>query len=248
MTETADHIHEGEDYWSKTPAEPYTGEDITGDDGELVISIPAAKYPAGKTATAQDSNLTAANIAEGITIFGVTGTHAGGYGLGIESIQHGTISLGTSDTTGTTTITEVDTSKSAVIFLGSSGPTDGDCPAGRAFCRVTLTNGTTVTGSREYSGAERTIAFIVVEFSGDGIAAQAGTITIDDTTGTTTITEVDTSKTILLPGGWTYNSNVALRSYMIPRIALTNSTTVTGIRERSTGEVVAGFTAVEFTA
>jgi len=56
---------------------PEDGDDVTGTDGQLAISIPAANYPAGKTATAQDADLVAANIKSGAEIFGVTGTHEG---------------------------------------------------------------------------------------------------------------------------------------------------------------------------
>jgi len=76
MTETADYYSEGEDYAKRPGETPFTGEDIVGDEGELVISIPEARYPAGKTATAQDADLAAANIKSGVDIFGVEGTHA----------------------------------------------------------------------------------------------------------------------------------------------------------------------------
>ena len=53
---------------------PLTGDNVTGAEGALEMSIPAANYPAGKKATAQDADLLAANIAVGVTIFGVTGS------------------------------------------------------------------------------------------------------------------------------------------------------------------------------
>jgi len=52
---------------------------FSGADGLKVIPIPAGTYPAGKTATAQDADLVAANIKDGVTIFGVEGSlEAGG--------------------------------------------------------------------------------------------------------------------------------------------------------------------------
>ena len=51
------------------------GDDIIGNEGSLEISIPAARYPAYKTAMAWDSNLLEENIKSGVTIFGVTGTY-----------------------------------------------------------------------------------------------------------------------------------------------------------------------------
>ena len=55
---------------------PLDGDDVSGNEGALVVSIPAANYPAGKETTAQDADLVAANIKDGVTIFGKLGTHA----------------------------------------------------------------------------------------------------------------------------------------------------------------------------
>ena len=56
------------------------GDDVLGIEGELVIAIPPARYPAYKFAMAWDSNLLEENIKAGETIFGVTGTLAAGGG------------------------------------------------------------------------------------------------------------------------------------------------------------------------
>ena len=76
MTETEDYAGETEGYAIPAGETPFTGEDITGEEGALVMSIPAANYPAGKTATAKDADLTAGNIKSGVDIFGVEGSHA----------------------------------------------------------------------------------------------------------------------------------------------------------------------------
>lgn len=44
-------------------------------------AVAAGKYTLGAVTVAGDANLVAANIAEGVTIFGVTGTHQGGVTL-----------------------------------------------------------------------------------------------------------------------------------------------------------------------
>lgn len=49
------------------------GSAVTGANGSLVISIPDGYY-SGLTCSAADTNLTAANIANGVSIFGVTGS------------------------------------------------------------------------------------------------------------------------------------------------------------------------------
>lgn len=53
-----------------------------GADGLAVIPVPAGRYAAGKTCTAVDSDLIAANIKDGVTLFGVAGSlTAGGSGV-----------------------------------------------------------------------------------------------------------------------------------------------------------------------
>ncbi len=89
MTESADYNAESEDYKVRGGETPITGEDVTGEEGALVISIPAANYPAGKTATAQDADLTAGNIKDGVNIFGVTGTLEGIRNTTTDTIQIG---------------------------------------------------------------------------------------------------------------------------------------------------------------
>ncbi|MBU2118760.1 MAG: hypothetical protein KJ954_14325 [Alphaproteobacteria bacterium] len=78
MTDSQDYSGEHADYVHVADPEPETGDDVLGVDGELVIAIPAAKYGAGKTATAQDTALVAGNIKDAVSVFGVTGTLAGG--------------------------------------------------------------------------------------------------------------------------------------------------------------------------
>jgi len=58
----------------KETIEAPLGDDVVGDNGILQIPIPPARYPSGKFAIANDSNLTPANIAKGVYIFGVQGT------------------------------------------------------------------------------------------------------------------------------------------------------------------------------
>ena len=54
------------------------GSNVTGADGDISFTIPDGLYSGSKTATAQDSNLLAGNIADGVEIFGVTGDLSGG--------------------------------------------------------------------------------------------------------------------------------------------------------------------------
>jgi hypothetical protein len=53
------------------------GNNVSGDDGEKTITIPDALYSGSKTATANDTDLTAGNIKSGVNFFGVAGTYTG---------------------------------------------------------------------------------------------------------------------------------------------------------------------------
>lgn len=49
-------------------------------------AVASGRYTTGNVVVAGDANLKAENIAEGVTIFGVTGTHSGGAGLSCYSV------------------------------------------------------------------------------------------------------------------------------------------------------------------
>ena len=62
----------------KANIEAPLGDDVLGIEGELEIAIPPARYSPYHFAMAWDTNLLEENIKADITIFGVTGTFAGG--------------------------------------------------------------------------------------------------------------------------------------------------------------------------
>lgn len=79
---------------------------------------------------------------------------------------------------------------------------------------------------------------------------QTGTITLTDpaVTNTATITSVNTAKAYVMPRGVTYNNSATAPFHSLCRVTLTNATTVTLNRDTAatTGDVVGGFTVVEF--
>lgn len=80
-------------------------------------------------------------------------------GLGIKSIQYGTIAITSPDTSATGTINAVDTTKAALFYLGQSNSSNN------SPVRITLTNSTTVTATRGAdSGGTATVSFMVLEF------------------------------------------------------------------------------------
>ena len=60
--------------WGLQTGTAIVGSNVTGGDGLLTFSIPDGFYTASKTATAQDDDLAAGNIAQGVDIFGVLGS------------------------------------------------------------------------------------------------------------------------------------------------------------------------------
>lgn len=76
---TAADILTGKKAWvdgSEITGNLSAGNNVTGGEGHKTFNIPDGLY-SGKTATANDTDLTAGNVKTGINIFGVTGTYSG---------------------------------------------------------------------------------------------------------------------------------------------------------------------------
>lgn len=74
---------------------------------------------------------------------------------GIKSVQSGTFSIVGSDTTGTATISSVNTAKSFLVFLG----------AGESGIYIYLQDATTIIAARPAGTTTRTVSYSVVEFN-----------------------------------------------------------------------------------
>lgn len=119
---------------------PLIGDDVLGDDGALVIAIPAVNYPAGKHATAQDSFLIVGNIKSGVTIFGILGTYAplsgddvaGDNGVLAIAIPAANYPAGKHATASDTLLVVGNIKSGVTIFgvLGTYAPLSGDNVAG----------------------------------------------------------------------------------------------------------------------
>ena len=60
--------------WGQQTGTAQKGDNVTGEDGKLSMTIPDGFYSGSKSATVKDSDLTASNIKKGVEIFGVTGS------------------------------------------------------------------------------------------------------------------------------------------------------------------------------
>ena len=80
------------------------------------------------------------------------------FGAGVKSVQAGTITI-ISASSNTATISSVNTSKSVVLYGGTSMSGSADY-----LVRVELTNATTVTATRGTTLNNSTVAYTVLEF------------------------------------------------------------------------------------
>lgn len=81
------------------------------------------------------------------------------------SIQYSTITMASGAASGTVTITEVDPAKSFVMYLGhtedSAAASPGMDPNGQ-WCRLAVTNGTTITAARNTAVAANNVVGVVI--------------------------------------------------------------------------------------
>jgi len=81
---------------------------------------------------------------------------------GIKSIQRGTISMSSGgSTSGTATITSVDTTKTELRYLGANNDAVADTTA---LSRVVLTNATTITANRSSNSGTTVVSWELTEF------------------------------------------------------------------------------------
>ena len=135
----------------------------------------------------------------------------------VASVQYGYVSATAAGATAA--ITSVDTTKSAVFMVGIQDAGVND------VARVALTNSTTVTAYSSDSNID--VYFMVVTFNGvksiQDFSVNVGGVL----SATTTITSVNTAKSIIAFRGWQHNTTDNVQSLCMD-LTLTNSTTVTG--------------------
>lgn len=149
----------------------------------------------------------------------------------VASAQRGTTQI-TAATSATSTVTAVKT-ENAILIRNSHQFNSGvntDLP-GHHQIRIALTNGTTVTVSKDVSSDGDLVSWDLIEFLPGIIRSlQRGTYTTTAAaSGTATITAVDTAKATLFDQGFSTTYAVALNgAYWFLQQVLTNSTTITG--------------------
>jgi hypothetical protein len=160
----------------------------------------------------------------------------------VQNVQYGTVS-GTQVFTNTATIASVDTSRSAVFYLGQSG---GGSNGMADNIAVTLTNSTTVTADIGNQNTW-TASFVVVQFQAAVIQSRqqfTSTYTTGNTTDTQTISSVNTNYSMIAYGGQKQGLQTSTDQYYLQ---LSSSTNVNLVRTATTGTArSAYFTVIEF--
>lgn len=173
----------------------------------------------------------------------------GGFGGNvIRSIQRGTITIAGAATSNTATITSVSLAAAKINFLGCTAL--GNEPPTHAYARVTLTDATTVTATKN-SGTggsdDVVVSYEVVEYTSGVIKSiQRGTISAAAGSATATISSVNTTKTEVNYMGYTTAQAAAGddSATRLPRLDLQNATTVRC--QAVASDAIVGFQVVEY--
>jgi hypothetical protein len=167
----------------------------------------------------------------------------------VTSVQHAAITIANGQTVGTATISSIDTTKTFLIYLGSNNDSNNGGNVTRA--RVTLTNATTVTATRNTLSAGQSVIVnvVIVECDSNLIdSVEYGSVSISaSTTGTATISSVTTTRSVAIPLGFTTTSTSTSPADWHAAVTLTNSTTVTANVTNSVTDTV-NFVVVQFKA
>ncbi len=163
----------------------------------------------------------------------------------VQSVQFGTINIAASSTSNTATITSVDTTRSAVFYLGQSSTTTA---VNNSMTGATLTNATTVTATRGGTAGSPTVSFVVVQFASgviNSLQQFSAAFTSGSTADTQTVTAVTAANTMIAYGGISSaSSGIDIAMYWL---TLTNTTTVTLTRTATSATSRQPFyTVVEF--
>lgn len=206
----------------------------------LVLVLAGAAYAAG--------HLTAPDVSGRLSWL-VTPLEATYRASIVKSIQACNISITSTSTSSTCTITAV-TLNNAVLITNGFGSESSATEACRGMIRATLTNTTTVTGTRCDGGTPggahtATLKNIVVEYFGSVLksAVQRGSAAPSGSPGTanSTITSVNTAKSVVFLNGGEQSDDAAINTSHLPRTTLTSSTNV-----QIVGNGTVGWHVVEF--
>ena len=165
----------------------------------------------------------------------------------INSIQYVSVTPSGASLTTDTTINAVTVADTVVLFLGLSA--DNDANAARMKVALTSTTNIQFTVNTSPAFSTLTAKAVVIEFKAGFIKTnQDFEIALTGVaSGTVTISAVAVANTMIIPRGWTVTAtSQAINMTGGLSLTLTNTTTVTGARQGTTGNVALAGTALEF--
>ncbi len=164
----------------------------------------------------------------------------------VRSIQSGSILL-SGVTSNTASVTAVVPENCILLYGGSQYGTVDTLSSG--FCvRLTLTNSTTITATRQSSSNVAAVSYVLIELVPGVIrSTQSGTVALNSvTSNTATVTAVVTAKSSLFYLGTSTDDTSGAGATFDVEIALTNSTTITATRASNSGSTVVSYLLVEW--
>lgn len=173
---------------------------------------------------------------------------------GIQSVQHGSITISGTATSATATMTAAPLNRSMLVGISQNCDLTNGVDVASTFARLVFTDATTITLQRTGAVAATIVAKFMVVTWKPGVlrSMQRGTIDLTNlATGTATITAVTMAKTWLGWLGWQTAQTVEnryIQAYTMLSCALTNATTITVARQSNPGNqtATAGFEIAEW--
>lgn len=169
---------------------------------------------------------------------------AGGY-LASDT-QYFEITIAAGATTGTATISAV----GSLAFLQYGGFTTPETTANQAYARITLTDSTTVTATRNTSDAGNavTVRGCVVDPNSSLVeSVEYGTITVSGAaSNTATIGSIDTSRSTIIYLGLSTTNTISASADVNTNIVIVDETTVRANRTGTSNAITVSFCVVQF--
>ena len=165
--------------------------------------------------------------------------------LTYRTITKGTVNFASGDLTATVTLGAAITLNRSVLFHSARA---ASTQIGRMMIRGDITDTTTLTFTRETSGATATVEYALVEVAA-GWTVQRGTTALAGvTSNTATISSVTTSRTWTLISLSTASAATDMDRQNLVRGVLTNATTLTFTKANATTTVNVSWQAITFDA
>ena len=156
------------------------------------------------------------------------------------TVQRGTTTMATSDTSTTTAVTTIDQSNTFILLSHQTNQAANNYE--QSLLTTYFSADDEVTFERQTSGSEQIIAWEIVTISDASVQSGSSTLTAADSATTTNITAVDTTSAFVVAFN---NSSVNQLDHRHVQVSLTDSTTVNIERTAASGVTTVNWFVVE---